>query len=176
MLINILDKLILSVIIKRKRPYMSPRPFRCRKISAEPKAAYFKPKGIPMCELEEVVLKPDELEALKLADLDDLHQVEAAEKMGISRQTFGNIIASAHKKIADAILNGKAVCINCDKHEILVERYKCAQCSHIWESVNPDTKPVCPNCANKNNISKEFIKNITAFNPGLCRKIKKGKE
>ncbi|HBM15546.1 MAG TPA: hypothetical protein DD381_04265 [Lentisphaeria bacterium] len=155
---------------------MSPRPFRCRKISAEPKAAYFKPRGIPLCELEEVVLRPDELEALKLADIDDLHQAEAAEKMGISRQTFGNIIGSAHKKIADAILNGKAVCINCDKQEILIERYTCAKCSHTWESVNNDNEPVCPNCKNSELISRESIKNTMAFNPGLCRKARRGKE
>ena len=62
-----------------------------------------------MCELEEIVLLPDELEALKLADIDSLYQADAAEKMGISRQTFGNIIDSAHRKVADAILNGKSI-------------------------------------------------------------------
>ena len=62
-----------------------------------------------MSELEELLLKPDEIEALKLAHLDLLYQEEAAEKMKISRQTFGRIIESAHKKIADALINGKAL-------------------------------------------------------------------
>jgi predicted DNA-binding protein (UPF0251 family) len=55
----------------------------------------------------------DEVEAIRLADLEDLYQEQAAKKMNISRQTFGNIIHSAHKKIADAIINGKALQIKC---------------------------------------------------------------
>ena len=59
--------------------------------------------------LEEVSLALDELEAIRLADLAGLYQEDAAKKMNISRQTFGNIINSAHKKIADALLNAKAL-------------------------------------------------------------------
>ena len=59
--------------------------------------------------LEEVNLALDELEAIRLADLTGLYQEDAAKKMNISRQTFGNIINSAHKKIADALLNAKAL-------------------------------------------------------------------
>ena len=59
--------------------------------------------------LEEVNLTLDELEAIRLADLTELYQEDAAKKMNISRQTFGNIINSAHKKIADALLNAKAL-------------------------------------------------------------------
>jgi predicted DNA-binding protein (UPF0251 family) len=59
--------------------------------------------------LEEVNLTLDELEAVRLADLEGLYQEEAARKMDISRQTFGNIINSAHKKIADVLLHAKAL-------------------------------------------------------------------
>jgi uncharacterized protein len=59
--------------------------------------------------LEEVNLTLDELEAVRLADWDGLYQEDAAKKMDISRQTFGNIINSAHKKIADVLLNAKAL-------------------------------------------------------------------
>ena len=59
--------------------------------------------------LEEVNLTLDELEAMRLADLAGLYQEDAARKMNISRQTFGNIINSAHKKIADVLLNAKAL-------------------------------------------------------------------
>ena len=62
-----------------------------------------------MDSLEEVNLTLDELEAIRLADLTELYQEDAAKKMNISRQTFGNIINSAHKKIADALLNAKAL-------------------------------------------------------------------
>jgi len=59
--------------------------------------------------LEEVNLALDELEAMRLADWEGLYQENAAKKMGISRQTFGNIINSAHKKIADVLLHAKAL-------------------------------------------------------------------
>ena len=59
--------------------------------------------------LEEVNLTLDELEAIRLADLRGLYQEDAAKKMNVSRQTFGNIINSAHKKISDALLNAKAL-------------------------------------------------------------------
>ncbi len=62
--------------------------------------------------LKEVNLMLDELEAVRLADLKGMYQADAAKKMGISRQTFGNIINSAHGKIADALLNGKALKIS----------------------------------------------------------------
>lgn len=86
-----------------------PRPRRCRKIRCNPDTNYFKPRGIPVDMLEEINLTLDELEAIRLADFDNLYQEDAAKKMNISRQTFGNIIERAHKKIADALLNAKAL-------------------------------------------------------------------
>lgn len=62
-----------------------------------------------MNKLQEVVLNDDEIEAIRLADYDSLYQEEAAEKMKISRQTFGRIIESAHHKVAEALINGKAL-------------------------------------------------------------------
>ncbi|HTZ11275.1 MAG TPA: DUF134 domain-containing protein [Candidatus Margulisiibacteriota bacterium] len=85
------------------------RPCRCRRIRCNPDTNYFKPRGIPVDSLEEVNLTLDELEAVKLADFDGLYQEDAAKKMNISRQTFGNIIARAHKKIADVLLHAKAL-------------------------------------------------------------------
>lgn len=86
-----------------------PRPFRCRRVRCKPDSNYFKPKGIPIDSLEEVNLTIDELEAIRLADLEEMYQEAAAKKMNVSRQTFGNIIASAHKKIADTLVNSKAL-------------------------------------------------------------------
>lgn len=65
-----------------------------------------------MFELEEVTLFEDELESLRLADLLSYSHEEAAREMKVSRATFGRIVESARKKVADAILNGKAVRIN----------------------------------------------------------------
>ena len=89
-----------------------PRPFKCRVISANPSVSYFKPQGIPMSQLQEVNLTRDELEAVRLADEQGLYQTEAAKVMHVSRQTFGNIINSAHHKIAQALLTGKALRIS----------------------------------------------------------------
>ncbi len=86
-----------------------PRPFKRRMIDGSAEYSFFKPQGMPMRELEEVCLTLDEMEAVRLADFEGLYQAEAAEKMNVSRQTFGNIIKSAHKKIADALINSKAM-------------------------------------------------------------------
>lgn len=85
------------------------RPVKNRRISCVPAAAYFKPVGIPLRELEEIVLGLDELEAMRLTDLEGLYQADAAEQMGVSRQTIGNILNSAHRKLAEALLKGKAL-------------------------------------------------------------------
>ena len=89
-----------------------PRPVKCRRITARPKAYYFKPRAVPLCELEEVTLQLDELQALKHSELDRKQQADAAAAMKISRQTFGNILASARRKLADAVVNGKALKID----------------------------------------------------------------
>ena len=86
-----------------------PRPCKCRHIRCKPDTNYFKPRGIPLDMLEEVNLALDDIEAVRLADWEGLYQEDAAREMNISRQTFGNIINSAHKKIADVLLNAKAL-------------------------------------------------------------------
>ena len=88
-----------------------PRPCIMRRVDCDPEAFNFKPCGIPRRDLETVRLTLDELEALRLADLDELYQEDAAGKMNVSRQTFGNIIASAHKKVADFLINSKHLSI-----------------------------------------------------------------
>jgi predicted DNA-binding protein (UPF0251 family) len=74
-----------------------------------PVATWFKPAGVPLRELEEVVLTYDEIEALRLADAEGLYQEEVAEQMKISRATVGRILAAAHRKTAEALVHGKAI-------------------------------------------------------------------
>ena len=93
------------------------RPLKCRMIGFSPTATYFKPRGIGMCMLDEVSLELDEMEALRLADLDGLYQADAAQRMGISRQTFANIVTRARHKVADALIHGKALKISRDAGE-----------------------------------------------------------
>jgi uncharacterized protein len=85
------------------------RPKKCRFINCSPNASYFKPKGIPLINLEEVLLSLDEFEAIRLADHKGLYHEKAAEEMNISRATFGRILDIARGKVADAIINGKAL-------------------------------------------------------------------
>jgi len=87
---------------------------RCLRFN--PNTLYFKPQGIPIRMLEEVTLLPDELEALKLYEVDRLEQTTAAEKMKISQPTFARILDSANRKIAEAIIKGKAIRI--EKQEV----------------------------------------------------------
>lgn len=89
-----------------------PRPRRCRRIGQTPEITYFKPAGIRAAELEEVVLAFEEYEAVKLKDMEDLEQAKCAKKMHISQPTFHRLLLSARKKIADSIINGKALRID----------------------------------------------------------------
>jgi uncharacterized protein len=82
-----------------------------RHIESRPGVTFYKPAGIPMNKLEEVILHIDEFEAVRLADAEGLYHEEAAARMNISRQTFGRIVGEARKKIAGAITEGKAIVI-----------------------------------------------------------------
>jgi len=86
-----------------------PRPRRLRRVLFEPNITYFKPAGVPMTGLGEVVLTIDEFEAVRLKDFEGMDQEDSASKMKISQPTFHRLILSARKKIADAIVNGKAI-------------------------------------------------------------------
>jgi len=85
------------------------RPRILRRVWFEPNVTYFKPAGIRMIDLEESILAVDEFEAIRLKDLEGLEQEEASKKMNISQPTFFRLLDSARKKIADAIVNGKAI-------------------------------------------------------------------
>lgn len=86
-----------------------PRPRLCRKIDFNPSITYFKPQGIPMRKLEIVELSIEEIEAYRLRHTNDMEQQEAAKKMNTSTSTYQRILYSAYKKIADALIKGKAI-------------------------------------------------------------------
>jgi uncharacterized protein len=119
------------------------RPFKCRRIAYMPGITFFKPAGIPLGELEEIVLSLEEAEALRLKELEGMEQEQGAQKMNVSRPTFQRILASARNKVADAILNGKAIRIEGGNFELAQNRYRCC-CGHEWQSDNvPHTCPEC---------------------------------
>jgi len=131
-----------------------PRPHKCRRIFSNPEVVYFKPAGIMMQNLDEVVLTLDEFEAIRLADYEGLYQEKAAEQMNVSRQTFGNIINSAHKKIADFLINAKALQINGGVIEMAKEEERhfiCYDCKHTFEVPFGTPRPgQCPKCSSSN--------------------------
>jgi predicted DNA-binding protein (UPF0251 family) len=113
-----------------------------------PGVNFFKPAGIPLRSLEEIRLSLEEAEALRLKDFEGLEQEQGAERMNISRPTFQRVLASARKKMADALLNGKAIRIEGGNFEMAYRRFRC-QGGHEWEVEKPTgiTPALCPTCS-----------------------------
>ena len=139
-----------------------PRPFKCRRVEFLPEVTFFKPAGIPLRVLEEIRLSVEESEAIRLKDLEGLEQEQGAEKMNVSRPTFQRVLASARQKVADALLNGKAIRIDGGNFEIAWHRFRCFN-GHEWdvpfevlESAPPE---FCPTCMT---TSISSLKSITA--------------
>jgi len=130
-----------------------PRPRKCRRIAFMPGVNYFKPAGVPLRFLEEVQLTLEEAEAIRLKDIEGLDQAGCAERMNISRPTAQRIIESARRKIADALLNGKAIRIEGGNIEMQPVRYMCEN-GHQWdvpfEQARAEAPQACPVCNSPN--------------------------
>ncbi len=125
------------------------RPHKKRYVAFNPGVCYFKPRGIPMLDLEEIRLTIDEREALRLADMEGLSHEEAGQMMGVSRATFGRIIEQARRVVADALINGKAINIEGGNYEISsTERlFVCEKCHYEWhEDMGTGRPEACPSC------------------------------
>lgn len=124
------------------------RPKHCRRVSCLPERDYFKPRGIPLSALEEIVLTVDEFESIRLADLEGLYQEQASERMNVSRQTFGRILEGARRKVAEALVKGKALRIEGGDFEVAsMRRFTCYECRHSWEIPYGTGRPEsCPAC------------------------------
>jgi uncharacterized protein len=125
-----------------------PRPKCCRQIGVMPGKTCFHPEGMTSSSPVEVHLTLDEYEALRLADLEGLYQEQAASRMNISRQTFGRIIEAAHRKVADVLVNGKALRIEGGAVSMKTEApVRCPRCSR---ALSPDCDrskdTICPHC------------------------------
>ncbi len=86
-----------------------PRPRKRRLLDRAPQQAIYKPAGVPLDGLRRVPLLQEELEALRLADLEGLTQQEAAGRMGVSRSTFQRIVTQARRQVALALVGGHAL-------------------------------------------------------------------
>jgi uncharacterized protein len=149
------------------------RPKCARFVSAFPGTTFFKPRGIPLVELEEIHLSVDEFEALRLADLDGLYQEDAAARMNISRATFGRIVESAHRKVADALINAKAIKIEGGVVKMAQKRmFQCSDCEHSWEVPFGTGRPAaCPKCGGNNLHRSDANRGQDADGRGMgCRR------
>ena len=125
------------------------RPKKNRLISYMPDVTYFKPPGIPLRFLDEVCITFEETEAIRLKDSEGFDQITCAEKMDISRQTFQRVLQAAREKIAEALLNGKAIRIEGGHFDFDVRRFRCRN-GHEWDmKIKASEKGdsiICPIC------------------------------
>jgi predicted DNA-binding protein (UPF0251 family) len=129
---------------------------KLRQVSCAPWATFFKPAGVPMSILEAVILTLEEVEAIRLKDMGDLHQEECAVQMGVSRATFHQILKSAHAKLADAIVNGKAIRVEGGTVAFAGGRFRCRSDGHEWilppgpmPGATGATSVACPTCQSR---------------------------
>ena len=138
-----------------------PRPRKRRLVEFEPENLYFKPRGVPLKDLEEVGLKVEEFEAIRLKHKENLNQEEAAERMDVSRSTFGRILNEAHEKICDFLIEGKALRVEGGQYVINARKFECKDCGNVWDSPRGEGRPQkCPECGKENIVSKHEIKNL----------------
>ncbi|MBN1289152.1 MAG: DUF134 domain-containing protein [Actinobacteria bacterium] len=132
------------------------RPRKRRFVEDEPAITYFKPRGIPISELDEVTLSVEELEALKHADMNGFSQEETAERMGVSRATVQRVLTGARRKVARVLVEGMALGVSGgDYVAVGPERILgCASCGNTWElpfgSGVRACEAVCPDCGSRN--------------------------
>jgi len=140
------------------------RPIKWRKIEYMPTVPYYVPIESDIPDLPENVLKLEELEAIRLKDLEGLEQGECAERMEVSRPTFQRILLSAREKVADSLINGKIIHIEGGNFTLNVCLIKCKDCGNEWnESFENFEKIkkgeyVCPNCGSANIVCNEEFK------------------
>ena len=120
-----------------------------RRVNFIPQITYFKPTAVPLARLQEICLSVEEAEAIRLKDLDRLEQEKCAQRMNISRTTFGRVLCSARQKMADALLNGKAIRIEGGNFELALSRFRCLN-NHEWdvpfEVMTDNPSRFCPTC------------------------------
>jgi len=123
---------------------------KLRQVAMAPAITFFKPAGVPMGALEMVTLALEEVEAIRLKDIEDLHQEECANRMGVSRATFHQVLGAARAKLADAILNGKAIRVEGGAFAFPGGRFRCRRDGNEWvlpPGPLPGVSSVsCPSC------------------------------
>ena len=120
-----------------------PRPRRLRRIASS-NFFNFVPRG--MRKFDESTLTVDEAESIRLIDFEDMEQEKAAKKMNVSQPTFSRILKSARKKVADAIINGKAIIVQGGKYKVVGRRGR-GRMGGV--AAGPGGYCICPKCNTK---------------------------
>lgn len=115
-----------------------------RAVGGVPRVTLFKPAGVPARDLEQLQLTVDELEAIRLVDLEGLSHEQAAEVMGVSRQTVGRVVERGRAKVAEALVGGKAILIGGGQYRVEPRRWCCFACDERWSQ--EDETGACPRC------------------------------
>lgn len=127
-----------------------PRPKKCRRVEFLPAVTVFKPAGVRRCDLEEVVLSVEELEAIRLKDQEGLEQEECAARMQVSRPTFQRILTSARAKVAHMLTGGLALRVEGGTYELAGRHRRCRRCQGEFVAPARPTSPtdttLCPRC------------------------------
>jgi len=110
-----------------------PRPRKRRRVWHEPLPAIFKPIGVPLRQLETITLLQEELEALRLTDLEERYQADAAEQMSVSRSTLQRIVTEARRKVTQALVEGAALHIEGGTFRVPAVCWQCDDCGQRWE-------------------------------------------
>ena len=125
-----------------------PRPPIERAVGGVPRVTLFKPAGVPTRDLEQLPLAIDELEAIRLVDLEGLSHEQAAAAMGVSRQTVGRVLERGRAKVADALVGGKAILIGGGQYRVEPRQLCCFACRDAGLDrrsgcAGPATCPAC---------------------------------
>lgn len=132
------------------------RPTKWRKIENIPAIPYFVPSDKDIPEIDKNILKLEELEAIRLKDLEGLEQEECAAKMEVSRPTFQRILISAREKVADSLINGKVILIEGGNFTLNICPVKCSSCGKEWMESYENLESIkngeytCPSCGSPN--------------------------
>ncbi len=137
------------------------RPTKWRKIDHVPVISYFVPSKTNVENMPENILKLEELEAIRLKDLEGLEQGECAERMEVSRPTFQRILLSAREKVADSLIHGKMIRICGGNFTRNICSMQCKDCGKEWEDSFENLEAmkqenyVCPSCGSVNIICRD---------------------
>jgi predicted DNA-binding protein (UPF0251 family) len=142
-----------------------PRPFKEKTVQKLPPISDFKPAGVPLREMESIILTIEEMEAIRLADVEKLSQVSAAEQMGVSGSTFNRVLMRAHQKVGTALWQGKALRIEGGNFRVThncrnkLRHFMCTSCGNEWAipfgNGQRGADLTCPLCTSPEVIRKE---------------------